>query len=246
MSKYLFISPEYSRQLRLNTLLETARQNKITVIGCGNTWEGDEIFIAGSEGAVYGTYAFCEWVAERMNWNLLQNSPDWVTKLEKNFLKRSIQHTRLGDLKRSALDRRQRIDPADDNSFVGGTWFPAHPKVPVETQILLSDEVNWYCRYRYVIMNGKVVTGCCYQLEKTYNTPSIWGTLILKNNINAHQFIKTVVETYECAPACVIDVGFIEDKGWAVVGTHPVWTSEMFGVSSKEFLLSLFAGCQQI
>jgi hypothetical protein len=47
-------------------------------------------------------------------------------------------------------------------------------------------------------------------------------------------------------PAFVIDIGLIDDRGWAVVEFNPVWCSGLLGANPKNVLTVLDRACQDV
>ena len=48
----------------------------------------------------------------------------------------------------------------------------------------------------------------------------------------------------ESPPAYVLDVGYIESRGWAVIETNPVWASGIYGCDPTAVLSLLRRSCR--
>ena len=60
------------------------------------------------------------------------------------------------------------------------------------------------------------------------------------------RFVDTLLDHVEVAPGCIIDVGYLKHAGWAVSGTKPIWSADLYGCNPNAFLDALFASCQRM
>jgi len=249
----LFISPKYGTRSDSVKLIEAARKRNIRTETLLNNWRGvnKAIYSDDEDTALYGEHPFCEFIAQEMQWNLYQNSLDWITKLPLTFIKRPIKYWTLEEVieaensGRCILGKRV-LEPADEPCFMKGIHQTGFPKVPLDTPILVSLDQEWIAKFRFVVVNKKIVTSCCYQIHNVVNTPTIWGTNCEFDGMTPDRFMHTLLDTVNTAPGCVIDVGYLKNAGWAVLGTKPVWASELYGCDPKFFLDALFASCQRM
>lgn len=248
----IFISPKFGLKPGTVQLIQAARTKGIETNTLLNSWRYDEkelnvkSFI---HGAPYGEHSFCDFIAQEMKWNLFQNSFDWVAKLPTGLLKRHIKYSTIREAKE--LDKNQLIINNKVLESVGDPLFMTaihgkFPDVPPETPILIHSDVEWIVKYRFVIINGKIATFCCYRVFSLFNTPSIWNNSFKGENTTAEAFVQTILNHFETAPACILDVGFIKDTGWSVVGTYPIWTSDLYGCDPFEFIKGIFTACKPI
>jgi len=247
----LLISSRYSARADVTPLIETARENGIEVCKFLNSWSTHEQTLSVKKrGAIYGEHAFAEFAAEQLGWNLYQNSPDWITKLPQAFLKRNVKCYELRALKKLEQDKKvilgkKFLEPADEPCFQPGI-YDKFPNVPPDTLILAHTVQDWKVKYRFVIVNQKIVTYCCYKLLNMFNDPVIWDTVYLdkQSGVTAPSFVQTLLNHNNCAPSCVIDVGFAEELGWSVVGTYPIWAASIYGCNPNQFLKGIFSCCE--
>jgi hypothetical protein len=253
----LFISSKYGGRVDSVKLIEAARSVGIRTTTLLNTWNTDNapgVYSGAHEHvAPYGEHAFCEFLAQEMRLNLYSNSLDWVARLPKPMVKRNIKCMSLGDITDIESERRgilgiKHLEPADDACFMPGVHSRI-PRAPRDTKVLVHDEVDWTVKYRFLIVNGRIESFCCFKLSAIFNNPSIHGTNFIGGSITAEAFMKTVLENHNTAPACIIDVGYIKpgvggsSGGWGVCGTYPVWSSELYGLDPLAFLRALFVSC---
>lgn len=245
----LFISPKYGYHSDSVRLIEAARAKNIETETLLNAWHG--VSKDKEPVALYGDHAFCEFVAQEMHWNLWQNSIDWITKIPNSFVKRDIVCCTLAELKdiqkteQSILDCKW-LEPADDPCFQPAIYTDYFPRVPEETPILASTVHEWVCKYRFVCIKGKIATSCCYRINKIFNTPNIWNTRYEGHGCTAESVMNTILNHFNTAPACVIDIGYIKEVGWSVISTQPIWAAEIYGCDASRFLDGLFYACQKL
>lgn len=244
----LLISAKYDKLPDTNRLRAAAERRFIRTTVLSNNWDRSKL---DKSLVFYGEHAFCEFLAQETNYNLLQNSLDWVAELDHEFIKRNIKCISLEeviDLENSnqSILGKQFLEPADDPSFIPACYEVRFPRVPPDTEILVHTPHKWSVKYRCVIVHSTIVTHCCYQIGSIRNTPNIWLTDWTEDKIHPIEFAKQVIAKFHGAPAYILDVGYIENTGWAVCGTHPVWSSEVFGCDPNKYLDALIASCKPI
>jgi len=243
----LFISPKYGSRADSVKLIEAARKHHIRTETLLNNW--NRVIAVNEKTALYGERAFCEFMAQEMRWNLYQNSLNWIAGLPHAFIKRSIKYMSLEGLQKltksdNSICNKRILEPADEPLFSTGIYTRL-PRVPSDTPILVSSVCEWAAKFRFVIIDGKVATSCCFQIESIFNEPVIWQTNYERDGITADAFVHTLLNHVNTAPGCVIDVGYIKGSGWAVVGTQPIWSAELYGCRPTPFLNALFEACKQ-
>lgn len=158
----------------------------------------------------------------------------------------------FGDLQR--LLRPAFVKPADalNKSFDAGIYSSArdireHQRIADSTPILVAEPVEWTAELRCFVLEGKVAAwspylsfgrpnwkpfdDSCPELPVPVYLASFCDKLISK----AHGLLP---------PALVMDVGLIEDRGWAVVEFNPVWCSGLLGANPRKVLAVLERACQ--
>lgn len=192
----------------------------------------------------YGGTDVAREAAERYRLELLSPPLDLLARLPNSLLLREVRFARFRDLCR--LKQPAFVKPADptDKCFDAGIYAaPADiraPKgVPPETPVLVSEPVEWLAEYRCFLLNGCVATASSYQ---SFGRPcwKPWGK-------GGEQFALTSdalgvcrrladVRPLTLPPACVVDVGLIADRGWAVVEFNPAWCSGLLGADPAAVL----------
>ncbi len=208
----------------------------------------DDLIKSGVPGVAYGSQTFCEVIAMQMNWQLKQNSFDWLAKLPERFVKRNVQFMTLAEAKN--LPDKKFIKPADDKVFAAAVYEPGtlnpHETVPLDTPTLVSDIVEWDIEYRCFVTEYGVRTWSSYLFFGEINNPK-YHHMVNEDYEHPVQFVnsllmKLMADGIETVPS-VIDVGIIPGKGMAVIESNQAWASGIYGCDPSKVLEVLERSC---
>jgi hypothetical protein len=116
--------------------------------------------------------------------------------------------------------------------------------VPAETLVLYSEVVEWLVEYRCWILEGEVVATSPYiSFGRVGWTPWSATSPVEPPPTEVIDFCGTLADEDGLPPAFVVDVGFIEGRGWAVVEFNPVWCSSVLGSDPQGVLRALERSC---
>jgi hypothetical protein len=183
---------------------------------------------------------------------LLEPPFDLLAQLPLEFRCRAISHARFGDLSR--LVAPTFVKPADalNKSFDAGIYSSARdiraPRgVDAQSPVLLAEPVEWSAEYRCFIREGALAAWSPYL---SFGRPA-WkpfgpGTLPAQPPANLLSFCQRLFTRSRVSfpPAFVMDVGLIDDRGWAVVEFNPAWCSGVLGANPRNVLAVLERACQ--
>jgi hypothetical protein len=200
----------------------------------------------------YGGSDVAQEVAARFHLALLEPSLDLVARLARPFLQRTVEYGKFKDLQR--LKSAAFIKPADalQKTFDAGIYSSARdiraPKgIDPETPVLVAEPVEWLAEYRCFILEGKVAA---YSPYLSFGRP-VWkpygpGGEHAQPSAQALAFCTRVLAESRVPfpPALVMDVGLIDDSGWAVVEFNPAWCSGLLGADPNRVLPVLQRACQ--
>jgi hypothetical protein len=198
-----------------------------------------------AEPAVYVTTDRAVATANALDLALLEPPFDLLARLPERFLRRQVEAAPFGALDR--LQGRTFVKPADplDKWFDAGVYSDVRDirtrgRSSPDAPVLLSEPVEWSVELRYFVLEGKAVAGSPYI---SYGRPA-W-----RWHANQPSAIPiaglAVVEgvcselTGELPPAFVVDVGRIDDRGWAVVEFNPVWSAGLLNADPRAILPAL-------
>jgi len=198
--------------------------------------------LAGKEVVVYGETFFCGFVADALNLALLEPPFEWLTSLPPEFLRREVRFTRLGEARH--LSARMFFKPADDKCFRArvynsGDELPDAEWLTAETPVLAAEPVEWELEFRCFVLEGTVVAHSPYLRygELARADDDTWPVSQLETEDALAFAAKLLTDTrVQAPPACVIDVGRIAGRGWAVVEANPAWAAGIYGCDPAQVL----------
>lgn len=190
--------------------------------------------------------------AGRLGLALLEPPLDLLARLPGGYLQRTVEFARFADLGR--LTRRTFVKPADPLAKVFDAGLYASPadireRRPIDpaTPVLLSEPVEWVAEYRCFLFDGRCVAFSPYiQLGRANWKP--WGQGGEKAQLPAAvgDLLRRLVadRTVSLPPAVVVDVGLIDERGWAVVEFNPVFCAGLLGADPAAVLPVLARACR--
>jgi hypothetical protein len=200
----------------------------------------------------YGGTDKAQAIATHFHLALLEPPFDLLAKLPLEFRRRAVECGRFSDLGR--LKAPTFVKPADalNKSFDPGIYASAPdirtPKgVDADSPVLVAEPVEWSAEYRCFIREGEVAAWSPYI---SFGRP-VWkpfgpGTLAVQAPASVLSFCERLFSRSGVAfpPAFVMDVGVIDDRGWAVVEFNPAWCSGVLGADPRRVLAVLERSCQ--
>jgi hypothetical protein len=190
--------------------------------------------------------------ADRFQLALLEPPLDLLTRLPPPFRQRAVEYGTFHDLSR--LKRPAFIKPADPlhKAFDAGIYADVRdiraPKViPEDLPVLVAEPVEWLAEYRCFIVEGQLAACSPYL---SFGRP-VWqpygrGGEATRESAHVRAFCERLFSQSRLCypPAFVVDVGLIQDCGWAVVEFNPVWCSGLLGADPWRVLPVLQRACQ--
>jgi hypothetical protein len=194
----------------------------------------------------YGEPLFADVVAGPLGLALLEPTPDWLTTLPSQYLRREVRAATLAEGKR--CETPTFIKPALDKCFPAGVYasgaaLPATiGMLPETTPVLLAEPVQWEIEFR------------CFVLERALATMSPYlraGALVEAEDgswpaspdetVEAAHYIQAVLadRAVPLPPAVVVDIGRIAGRGWAIIEANAAWGSGLYGCDPERVLAVL-------
>lgn len=182
-------------------------------------------------------------IARLFSMKLLGCDAYWLANLPKEVVKRGIYVTTLE--KACHVSKLCFIKPAMGKSFRSGLYDSKSLSKTVEnldknTLVCISEPVKWIVEYRCFIVEQEVISISSYARN---------GEIFLNASQaeleEAKGFAYSIVRNYNIAvpPSFVLDVGIIENKGWAVIETNECWASGIYNCDPKKVLKVLLKAC---
>jgi hypothetical protein len=182
---------------------------------------------AAAEPVIYVEVLIAARLARELGLDLVKPPEDFLPRLPERFRKRAIRLTTAGDARR--LDRAF-IKPPTGKSFPARVYEEGELPQQLEDRqpVLVSEVVDWSCEFRVFALDGRVQTISAYEYEgelleqKKYACPE-------EDLQAAKEFAQSVLDEAEVPNPTVLDVGVIEERGWAVVEANAPWSSGLYG-----------------
>jgi hypothetical protein len=212
---------------------------------------------------VYATTELVLPAIQSLNLALLEPPFDLLARVPDRFVQRAVELATFADLER--LQGPTFVKPADplDKWFDAGVYSDVRDirtrgRISPESPVLLSEPVSWSVEYRYFVLlndkdrrirsvspipraEGEVIAGSPYL---SFGRPA-WKPFESKQPTAIPAAGLAVVEGLCAAmrsdlpPAFVVDVGMIEECGWAIVEFNPVWSAALLGADQRAVLRAL-------
>jgi hypothetical protein len=199
----------------------------------------------------YGTTDRALEAADRFRLALLEPPLDLLARLPLEFRRRAVEFARFGDLGR--LKQPTFVKPADalNKAFDAGVYGNARdiraPRgVDEQTPVLVSEPIEWSAEYRCFVRDGEIAAWSPYlSFGRPTWKPFAPGTRPNPPPAGVRAFCQRLVRSgVALPPAFVVDVGLIDDRGWAVVEFNPVWCAGLLGADPAQVLGVLKRACR--
>lgn len=188
-------------------------------------------------------------IASKLGLVLLEPPLDLVARLPLEFRRRSVEFGRFADLER--LRTPAFVKPADplNKAFDAGIYSPGmrpRRQVSPSEPILVAEPVEWLAEFRCFVLEGRIVTWSPYL---SFGRPNWRPIDPAKTPTETPSHLEVICQRLAAKsglrlpPAFVVDVGLIEDRGWAVVEFNPAWCSGLLGAHPRKVLAVLERAC---
>lgn len=189
------------------------------------------------EPVLYVEGLFSAVIAEDFGVRLPEPPVDWLPGLPFEYRRREIFMMTLASAR--SIVRRSFMKPPNDKSFPAGIYTGGD--LPIEfdeaAPVLVSEVVTWEKEFRCFVLDRQVRTMSIYLrngiLQREFDFTAEEDELD-----DARAFAETLLLDHRVTlpRAAVIDVGVIQDRGWAVVEQNAAWGSGIYGCNPSEVL----------
>jgi hypothetical protein len=174
---------------------------------------------------------------------------DWLPKLPHRWRRRDVQLATLAEARKTTT--RSFIKPADEKCFdariySSGAELPAPGALPDDLPVLVQEVVEWTTEFRCFVLDRKLLTASPYwhnaQLAKSED--GFWSASNEQLE-DAIRFCKSVLKdpNVTLLDAIALDVGIIQNRGWAVVECNAAFSSGIYACDPIEVLHVLRRAC---
>lgn len=197
--------------------------------------------------AVYGEDLFTTIVAEQCNLKLLKPDDNWLATVPFEYTLRNIKYDHFENIQNA---KNKFIKPIDFKFFPAGVYNSVDEIQGFETidktiEVFVSDVVTWTIEVRCFIINRKIQTWSTYIYNKEI---VLKDTMLREEEADMITFVNKLIadETIDFSEAVVIDVGYIPNKGWALIEANPVWSSGVYACNPKKVIETIVKSCKKI
>jgi hypothetical protein len=186
---------------------------------------------------VFGPLSFGDDMRAALRMALIEPTDDWLGGLPWPFLKRRITFMQLAEARRLSVPAF--IKPPREKSFPSRVYASGRDvAVPASfgdhRVVLVAEPVTFGWEVRLFVLEHTIAASSPYSYRgERPRIPCPRETLA-----SALRFGRALLDTPEIPlpPAVVIDVGFIEGRGWAVVEANAAWASALYLASPSQVL----------
>lgn len=130
-------------------------------------------------------------------------------------------------------------------------WMPGEilrqaNELSLNLPVLIAEPVVWTVEYRIIVLERRVITFTPYvrhgvQAKVGERPQPPDDAEVAEILAGCHDFLTNI--SVPIPPACTMDVGLIEGRGWALVEFNPVWCSRLFNCNRRDMLPVLQRAC---
>jgi hypothetical protein len=201
---------------------------------------------------LYGSTLEAAALADQFDLTLLEPPLDLLARLPPALLLRRVESRRWENIT-AHFPGPLFLKPADPLAkvFDAGVYRErAQVRTPTpiapDTPVLVAEPVEWLAEYRCFVLEGLVVAGSPYLSfgRPLHHAAAKAAPPVLP--AAALDVCRRLLApcTVELPPAFVVDVGLIEDRGWAVVEFNPAWCSGLLSADPDPVLDVLRRACR--
>jgi hypothetical protein len=215
-NELLLLIPEKSDTER-NAVAEVWQAQGGEVLPLGRFWAPPAL--NHSRVRLYGNDTFCLVLAQKLELELLSPPDDLLLQVNPLWLKRKVELYSLAQA--FQLDYPQFIKPLIPKQFRAAIYSQPEELskecegLGVETQVLVSEIVEFTAEARAFLLDGRIETCAVYEGEAEVK--------------EAFAFVSGFAQANQLPKTCVIDVGYQPSKGWALVEANATWGAGLNG-----------------
>lgn len=192
-------------------------------------------------------------IAEKFNRTLLGCGADWLVGLPEEFLRREVRKMTLAEALRSSNGKF--VKGAISKALLGKIYSTlelrqAAVKLSPDFVVYVAEPVVWTVEYRCFVAEQNIVTISPYRRlgeiwEETEQNPSPSLSAPEAELREARDFANSFLKcpAVKCPPAFVLDIGQIENRGWAVLEANECWASGIYDSDPAKILSVLKQAC---
>lgn len=184
---------------------------------------------------VYGGVAFCLVLQHKLGLTLCSPSDELLLMVPPKFMNRQIDRRTLSEI--PSLSFPSFIKPVIPKQFRGAVYESSEAVaaecrgLPPETAVFVSEPVNFTAEIRTFLLDGVVLDAAVYE-----GASEATGTI---------EFVGALARSCRSHAPIVVDVGYIDGRGWVVIEFNPAWGAGLNGCDPDKVLPAIVSasGC---
>lgn len=176
---------------------------------------------------LYAEALFGPTLAEQLGVTLLEAPEDWLPKLPEAYRQRAVTLSTLGEAQRSS--QPAFVKPPNDKSFPAAVYEAGTLPTTFDPEmaVLVAEPVRFTSEFRVFVLDRTVRAFSLYArdgepVDPGHEAEEERGLLAFVSRLLADAQVHL-------PRACVVDVGPIEGRGWAVVELNAAWGAGIYG-----------------
>jgi len=201
-----------------------------------------------AEIAIYGEPLLATHIAQTLSLELLGPTNNWLPTIPECWRKRSVRLATMAEARDCSGPRFIKSASGkefDARVYDSGRDLPRGEMINDSLPVLIQEVVHWDVEYRCFISDRTVKGASSYWRygKEARDENKMWSDAELPEAVEfCSMFLRdSDVQTPE---ACVIDVGIIRERGWAVIECNAAWSSGIYGCNGATVLPVLLRACR--
>lgn len=180
---------------------------------------------------VYGADSFCLVLQQKLGFALCSPADDLLLQVPPRFLQRQVAKRTLSEAQ--SLPFPTFIKPVTPKQFRGAVYKSANELtqecrgLPPDTAVFVAEPVTLTAEVRSFVLDGRVLDAALYE-----------GTAQIGDAI---KFVAELVAAMKLPRTVVVDVGFVAERGWAVIEFNAAWGAGLNGCDPGKVVAAILA-----
>jgi hypothetical protein len=183
---------------------------------------------------VYGADSFCLVLQQKLGFDLCSPDDELLMRVPVSFLKRRLEMRTLAEVSSGPFP--VFIKPVTPKQFRGAVYSSASALaeecrgLTPDIKVFVAEQVRLTAEVRSFVLDEQVLDAAVYE-----------GSADIADAV---MFVREVIDAVKLPRALVIDVGFIADRGWAVVEFNAAWGAGLNGCDAEKVLPAVIAASE--
>jgi hypothetical protein len=180
---------------------------------------------------VYGADSFCLVLQQKLGFALCSPADELILSVPSQFWNRHTEHCTLAEV--PSLTFPMFVKPFTPKQFRGAVYEASEAVakecrgLPAETRVFVSEPVTFTAEVRTFVLDGIVLDAGVYE-----------GTFEVNGAV---EFVAALTQSMPLPRTVVVDVGFIDKRGWAVIEFNAAWGAGLNGCDAEKVLPAIIS-----